>query len=488
MIMEKNNKIYWIYIGIIFLFLCLLTLLTNYYGSTDIASFASPAKYFAGDYQAKIRSSHSYLWGFINFPLVKLFNNLIGFKILNLIILGILIYSIYYISKKDKRALFLTLLSPIIWYMAPWINSIQIASLFFLWNYYFIEKYNKTNKIKYLFYSGIFLGLSISFWHAIFFLGAFYLIIFLYNKPLSHFFYYILFILSGLIPLMALDFYLFGFPFHSLIKNISGTILNNLGFGVYSDIRAIPKTLSVLLSFLLIIPVYFWVLLKKENFKKNKKIIIFLIGTILILLHNPQIRYLLLLVPIMILILIKTLNKNQIKKLIIISTIISLIIIIPYEIQIKYPTTNLEEFTLLIKNFPSFNISLENKDTIINQDLIQISKEYPNEIFLVGNNPDDYHRLADIYWGDNIKEFISIQDYNLYLKNSSTLVERTIRFSPLRINGRREFWISGGIGKPINDNTEYDKIDYAISLQGNFSLSEFNLIKKYEILYLYERV
>jgi len=471
---------------LVFLVLILITLSTNYYGSTDINSFTSPAKYFAGMNLAKIRSSHSYLWGFLNFPFVKLFHSFIGFKILNLIILASLIYSVYYISRKNKKALFLMLLSPIVWYMAPWVNSIQISSLLFLWCYFFIQKYENLNKLKHLFYSGIFFGLAAIFWHAIFFFGIFLIIFFFYNKKALHLFYYLISIFIGLIPLFILDYFLFGFPFHSLIKNVVGTSSNLLGLGVYSQEACVEKSFFVYLSLFLVIPFYFWFLYKSKYFKKNIKTMLFLTSSLLIVAKNPQIRYLLLIVPIMILNLIKVLDNKQIKKLLIFSAIISLLVVLPYEIQIKYHT-NAPEFGLLINNFFNWEINKTFPEDLIKQDLDKISKDYPNKIFVVGNAPDYYQFLADLYWGKSIKEFVSIQDYNLFLKNTSTLTEREVRFSPENINGRREFWIKGGIGKPLNDDTDYKNINLGIGINEPIDINGFKVIKKYNSLYLSKR-
>ena len=74
-----------------FLFLIFLTFLTNFYGHIDITDYASTAKFFAGKYSAKIRSSHSYLFGFIHFPFVFITNNLIIFKITSLLFLFLII-------------------------------------------------------------------------------------------------------------------------------------------------------------------------------------------------------------------------------------------------------------------------------------------------------------------------------------------------------------------------------------------------------------
>ena len=70
-------------------------------------------------------------------------------------------------SNKNKKTLLLILTSPIVWFMAPWISPIQLSSLLFLWGYYFIKKYDEKGKIKNLFYSALFLGLSWAFWDPI---------------------------------------------------------------------------------------------------------------------------------------------------------------------------------------------------------------------------------------------------------------------------------------------------------------------------------
>src|SRR3989338_8890418 len=78
--------------------LIILTLATSYYGFGDIGDYADTAKFFAGEYDAKIRSSHSYLLGFIHAPFVALFGSFIAFKISSLIALFLLMYSVYFIS------------------------------------------------------------------------------------------------------------------------------------------------------------------------------------------------------------------------------------------------------------------------------------------------------------------------------------------------------------------------------------------------------
>ena len=60
--------------------------------------------------------------------------------------------------------------------------------------------------------------------------------------------------------------------------------------------------------------------------------------------------------------------------------------------------------------------------------------------------------MAHIYWGNNVTEFVSIQDYGLFKKNETVIFEKT--FIPkVNIADRRQIWISAGINKNSNDNT-----------------------------------
>jgi len=160
---DKNHIIY----IVIFLFIA-ISLLTQFSWSSDKEDYSDVAKFFAGDYSAKIRTSHSYLFGYLHTPFVDATNSFIFFKISSLIFLLLIVYSVYWINGKDKRSMWLMLLSPIIWYMGPMTNPIQMASLIFLWAYYFIDKYNGCEKLKYLIYSGILVGFGSAIWDPIF--------------------------------------------------------------------------------------------------------------------------------------------------------------------------------------------------------------------------------------------------------------------------------------------------------------------------------
>ena len=257
-------------IALLILFSILLiamTLVTNFVGNTDLKDYTSVAKFFAGKFNADIRTSHSYLYGFLHSPFIYLFENFIAFKITSLLSLFLIIYSAYIISKKDKRVLWLTLFAPIVWFMAPWISPIQISSLLFLWGYYFIRKYDSddgNNKIRHLFYSGALLGLAAAIWDGAIFFAPLLGISFLYNKKLFHGFYFSVFFLIGMLPRLILDQILFGFAFFGVIRHIFASLTLTIYGGFYNQGSLYGLTSFALV--LLFIPWFSYLIFKKKVF------------------------------------------------------------------------------------------------------------------------------------------------------------------------------------------------------------------------------
>jgi len=365
--------------------LILVSLLTNYNGTTDVNEYTSVAKFFAGEYNAKVRSAHSLTYGFINAPLLKISENFYNMKLISLILIIIIIFSIYFISGKDKKALILISISPIIFYMGPWINPIQLSSLLFLWGFFFIRKFELNPKNIYLIYSGILIGLSWVFWNTVLFILPFFVICFFFNKRFSQLILFSLALLAGLLPLLIFDYYYFTTPFYSIFRHLMANVSTFLYGRIYSGIDN-QVSISAYIAFFIMLPLFGYTFFKKQFFKENNSVIIFITLVILFFLTNPQIRYLLFIWPILILTLSKSLNDKQLKIQIILFIIISLIVITPYVIQLKY-STNSEELTNLLINFGNWKL-YNDPNKSINQEIIEIAKEYPNSTFLVGNNAD----------------------------------------------------------------------------------------------------
>lgn len=455
-----------------------ITFLTKFYGSIDTGDYSDTAKYFAGNYAAKTRASHSYFYGFIMSPFLKLFDNFLIFKIASLIFLLLLIYSVYITSRKNKKALWLMLMSPIVWYMAPWINPIQISSLLFFWAYVFIKKYEETSSIRFMFFSGVLAGLSCAFWDAVIFFTIFLGFAFLYNKKFYKSLYFLIFFMIGLAPKLMLDQYIFNFAFSGIIRYISGLFTAFIFGGVYGTMEPTGIFYGIIIL-LLMTPIFSYKLF--SDIRNNKSRIIFLALSLILLLAQTQIRYFLLVYPIILFELVPNLSQNQFKKQMIISLILVSAVIIPYAIQIKY-STNSPEFISMSFNIK--NITLyESSDNLIKTDLSNIAREFPNSVFVVGNAQDSYQGLAHLYWEKDVKEFVSIQDYNLYFENKTILFQRTFMPVP-KIKDRRQIWISGGISKNQNDDTDYNAIILGIGVWGPINLSNFSVVRKYNTLYL----
>jgi len=481
--LEQHSKKF---VCIVVLILLMVTCLTTYYGSTDIGDYSDTAKFFAGDYSAKIRSSHSYLFGYIHAPFIGLFDNYFAFKISSLFFLLILIWSMYLISHHDKKVLWLGLLSPIIWYMAPWINPIQLATIFLLWSWHNITIYQRDGEIKNLIYSGVLIGLGWAFWDTILYFGVILGLCFLLDKKVWHGGIYLTAIIIGLLPRLVLDQYLFNFAFFTTIKTFLSGFANLFG-GIYEkEYGHSPRTLSILLPFLISIPLVFWTMFS-SRFKENKRTMIFLTTSLILLLANPQIRYVLALAPIMILVSTPYLEKRQFRFFLLTSGLISLVFTMPYILQIG-GSLNGHLYGTEITGVANQGIGFQNRDIVdqIDKDIMDISEDYPRETLLVGNGPDDYSVLAHFYWGDKVKEFVSIQDYRLFNKNDSVLYKK--RFEPYpNILERRQFWVEGGLKKSENDPTDYSSIRFGIGIGEPLEEEGFTVVKKYNVLYLSKR-
>ena len=487
----KTSDFSLILLFLIFILLLIsLTFFTHYYGSTDLGDYADTAKFFAGKYHANIRNSHSYLFGFFHFPFLKSFNNFLIFKFTSLFFLSLIIYSVYFLSGKNKKALWLILLSPIVWYIAPWISPIQLSGLLLLWAYYYMAKYRSTKNIYCLVSSGVLIGLGWAFWNTLLFIGTFLGIIYLFDKKLYHSLFFIFSIFLGLFPLLVLDYFMFNFPFYTLLKTTASNFVATYFGGIYGFFPSdLVSKLIILFLIFLFIPFYYWKFYSPSIFKKEYRSLLFISLVLLLILTNPQLRYLIVILPIILLFIINKLNNFQFKKQLIFSFFIILILIVPYLFQIRYQVDDQiqgVDISYFLKNINTLHFSSPFRSSLILNDLVQITKNYPNQTFLVGPAVDDYQVLADLYWNNNIHEFVSIQDYDLYLQNKTILFQKNFSFQP-KINERRQIFFIGGMRINEASLSDYSKIQYVISVNEPFYLKDFKFVQKYNVLYLYKK-
>jgi hypothetical protein len=468
-----------------FLLLLTLSLMTQAIGTIDGPDYAAVSKFFAGELDSKIRSSHSYFYGFFHSPLIFLFESFNALKIVNLFYIALIILSLYFITNRNEKVLLLAVFSPVVWYMGPWINPLQISSLLFLWGYYFIKRYDREDNFLLLVVSGLFIGLSWIFWDAIIYFSIILGVSFLYDKKTYNFALYFLAVLLGLTPKLFVDQIMFGAFFVGILRYVFSTLVTLIWSGIYGGLNFYGYSILNVISVLLVVPYFIYKLWNKEYWKENKKIVMAITLSLILIIMNSQIRYLILIAPLIILEVAPKLSKKEFKIYLIISIVLSLVVTIPYLIQINN-TTNADEFSTLVRNIGDVEIK-DSENRLIREDLIEIENDFAGKSFIVGNHPDDYIRLSMLYWGDGIDEFVSIQDYNLYIKGEEILFEKYYQ-PKSSINNRRELFIGGGIAKKYGDETDYDSMDYAISVRSDrIDVGNFTLVKEYQILRVYEK-
>ncbi len=433
---------------------------------TDTPQYIGVAKEFAGISLSKVRATSSFVYGFFLGQFLKIAPFLLTIKIINMLFLVFDAILIYFITKR-KESFLLWIFSPIVWYMASYISPILPISFLFLLAYYTLKKYEGENKSIHFIISSLSLGIACSLWSASIYLTIFFLISFFYDKKLIQLILYLIPLAIGFSIRLLIDYYYFGFPFLSLITGIGSNVIYLLGKANIDVAYIPPKTpfyILYLITLIIISP--FLYKLYKLNIQENKKELIFLFLTSIVLLnpYNFQLRYLLVISPFLIIPLSKLINKKEL----IINIIISLIII--------FGATH--------------NYFTDNKDKLMEQDLSNIAKEYPNQIFISGTSNKYIYSFtfSTLYWGKDIKKFIAFDEYYLYKTNQSI-------FSDYKFEVKPKIYILKKLKLVISyektDDTNFDQVKYLITERDDKkppAPKEFKLIKKYNILDLYKKV
>ncbi len=459
-----DKKIYYSTI-LFFVVLIVLNVFTSYIpNSTDLGDYLGAAKSFNNDFSAKMRSTHSWIFGFLLAPLMKLIPGVFVTRLLNFIWLPLIALLLFFITK-SKKAFFTFLLSPVVWFVAPSITPILPASFLFILTYYYFKKFESKNNYFYLIISGLSLGLASLLWDTVFLVFIIFSIVFFFDKKIKDLAIFSIFF--GLIASIRFifDWYFFNFPFFSLFKFLGGNFMYLLGLTPLGQLVFSPYNFFILL--ILPFPLFIYCLFKstKNNFKEYSKEIIFSILYILMFLKNAQIRYMLFLTPFFIILLYKSFNK----KIFLFNILIS-ILIIPFFI---YPP------------------SVYERDNLIQNDLVIISSDYSNNTLLaISGNPknlDFYYELAIIYQGDKINEFISQKDYEMWKNNNTNYWNfNIVSDASKRIYTSQDYFINFGLKRTPN-KFDFNKIEYLISDSNSLSYEEFKVDKCYKLLCVYKR-
>lgn len=469
--------------------LIVISLLTLYEGSTDVGDYADASKYFAGEYPAAIRNSHSYLYGFVHAPLVALFESYLPLKVSGLVFLFLLMHSVYWMSGKDRRALWLLLLSPAVWYSGPWIGPLGIAGLSLLWGFWYLRRFQKRKNMRDVFYAGMILGLGIGFWHTLVFFTLILGFCYLIDTRILDGLVFTLGLVMGLVPLFALDWYLFGLPGYTLLKTMSGTLVIMFGGGVGA--LSNEETLSLLrrLLVLIIFPVSLWLLYRTRTFTKHWREGLFLGLSLLVILSNPQLRYTLVLAPVSVLITYALLPARYYRNALLLSGALALFVSIPYLFQIDTSLTADPagvEITGVLEQREKLHLQRGWEGESLADSLAQIAQQYPGELFVVGPDADSYQTLAHGIWNAPLGALISMQDYKAYQENRTALYQKTLASHP-SIAERRLVSITGKLEVNPAVLEHLNTVQYAIGIDAPVTDYGFRELQREGRLYLSRR-
>ncbi|MBI5391541.1 hypothetical protein HZB00_00910 [Candidatus Woesearchaeota archaeon] len=422
----------------------------------DVGDYLSVGKEVAGLLASKVRSTHSWAYGVFLAPFLSLFPSLTTAKLANSFWL-IADAALLYLLTRKKTTLLLWIFSPVVWMMSIWISPLLPTSFFLLLSYYFLRQYEERGNAICFFFSAAILGITTFIWDGSLFITPFFLLAFFYSKQFKAFFWY--FAVFGLFASLrfAFDYYLFHFPLATLFRVFGGAFLTLSHQGNYSSLSY--SRFDYLLYFVVLSPLL--LLLVKLNFKKYGREFFFFICSFLLYLLNAQPRYTLAVAPFGILLLSTFFEKREVILHCFLSFFVILFLVTPYFIPGTYD--------------------------LLAQDMKEIAKDYPSQRFLVGGpaNSDLYAELGMLYWGKDIGELVSYQDYNLWTQNKTDFQYFKYRSSS-RYHNQREIWFAFGLSRA--DNKTYEDLPYLIDTHADTSLSTFKPIKHYRVLWVFQRI
>ena len=443
----RKKELIWISIFALFLLgFALFSIRTEFH---DAAEYITIAKNFAGINNMDLFCGHSLLYPLIISIFLKMSPSMTMIKIVNIFWI-FLMATVLLFWVKDKKAFILFAFSPIVWFMSIQITPILPASFFFLLAFLFFYKKN----LKFHnFYSGIFLGFSCALYTPLFILGFFFLLIYFWNQKFSNSILYLFAMFLGFLPRMIQDYYLFKMPVYSMIREVGADFIIAIGGNPSATTINLLSNLEILIIIILISPFLFRI--HRVDFSKYKQPLIFL-GIIfaILLLRVQTVTYFLILTPVTLIILGKYLTEKEIKW----HCYISVIIII----------------------FMTWNFFLISEEYLIQKDLEKITQEFEAEYILSG--PHEAVGLSAVWW-ESFPKFIWWQDYEASINNQTTIRSYNIGINP-KINLRSNLEIIANFNRGNNKTYE----DYILVTWSDFEeLKDFNLIKCYDVLCVYER-
>lgn len=405
----------------------------------DTHEYITAVKELSGNGNIAVYSTHPLLYPYIVSLFAKVWPSLITIKLLNITWL-ILTAALLWNFSKNKKLLVLWAFSPLVWWLSPQFTPVLPATFFITLSFLCFKQWEETKKKKPFMISAISAGLSIAIYTPAVIVLSFFVLAFFYDKKFLYLLYYIALAIIGFIPILILDYILFGIPFYSIIRYLGVNVTYLLGYHVSSfhDMFLVfQRPIMVIVSFIMISPVIF--MLYKIDFKKSKRIVFFLIPPALFfLIRALGGKYFMLFTPITLILLADVLSKKEVR----INSILSIFIIIGLT-------------TISSNIIPDVTYSLfskNNQDVLLEGDFNQIKEDYKNDAFI----SNEALALSSVSWKKDDPYLIWLEEYSLERKGESSFRKLTLASRPA-FNSYQQlditFELKRGMQKNIPKNT-----------------------------------
>ncbi len=446
--MNKSKKII-----LSFLLYFIAILLFTYFSKTvhfvDSHEYITSTKEFAGISNVNVFQTHSLTSQFIGAQILKLFPNMFTLKLITsiwLLFIGLLIY--FY--SKNEISLYLWMFSPIAWLVSIQVNPIVASAFFALLAYVLFKKYESSNLYAYFIISGLSAGIAILIYYSAFILIALFILCFMISKKFYIPLIYMGLIFIALVPELIINYIFFGNPLYSMIRYIGANYFVSANQFLQGQILHL---------YWLLVPIALTPLLYKifkVDRKKYLQELIFLALCFLAFgIRGMDLKYLFIFVPILILLVSQKVSKKEFY----ISTIISLLVI----------------------SGLTYGFFTSDFDQKIINDLDKIKKEYPSSQYISSGYQAAV--LASYSW-NNIPKFIWSYEYSFERDNKISTSNYEFKTTP-KINSDKILVMNFRLD--MAHKIRFTDPVYYISVQQEEVPKEFKLLKKYDILSIYEK-
>lgn len=464
-------------VAIVFIFVLILGVILNVYTSqtnirlaeTDADDYLGVAKgihdFNNKDLISPIRGGHSWGYGIILFFILKISYSLTAVKIFNFLLLlftGLFVY----LTTKKTSPFILFVFSPIFWVSSYNITPIMVSAFLLVLFYYSLKKFSDSEKVSYLILGCFLLGLSSLFWIQIILVGPILILILLFDKKSKYLIIGFLSFAGGFLPNSLLEYFLFKFPFFSIIRSaLVGVILAkfiklNVYEGFTHNLLAYPL-------FIIIVSPLFLYFLGKIFIKKRFKEFTILCSLFLLFLASVQIRYALFFAPIFFIFI----KDNISKKEMIIHLITSFLLI-------------------GILFYAAF--SHTSFDTYVSNDLKKIGRDFPKQDFIVGINTFDPYNVDSggyitmLCWNCGVGRLYNFWEYDSSIKNSTALFSYTFEHEAKYPISKNMRFIGEAFTTEERIN-EIKTVSYLIEFKNETNYSGFSKLKCYDLICLFSK-